>query len=268
MPTEKAHVDGYFYGGSLSGEVARCTGAQKCTALDGSGCSGTAPDGRPGPGADQRRGRPRGALRRRSGPDSVGFDALLRGDAGRPRPPGGSSPRGGRRGPDTSGLRTRAPRARGWNSTCWCTYASSASPSAKSSLAAVRPRSWRGCRTDDGRGWLHADASWAGRPEGLRLGLPVLAAVGTGVRDPSPSTGCGAAHCQDRLVACGRGRRSVCPKSTRSASALAGATRGREGRDARQLCSPCSWGQSGCLGGRDLVPHSPWSCPADEARLR
>ena len=39
--------------------------------------------------------------------------------------------------------------------------------------------------------------------------------------------------------------------------ALAEATRGREGRDARQLCSPCSWGQSGCLGGRDLVPHSP-----------
>ena len=28
--------------------------------------------------------------------------------------------------------------------------------------------------------------------------------------------------------------------------ALAGATRAPEGRDARQLCSPCSWGQSGC----------------------
>ena len=36
----------------------------------------------------------------------------------------------------------------GWNSTCWWTWASSASLSAKSSSAAVRPSSWRGWRTE------------------------------------------------------------------------------------------------------------------------
>ncbi len=104
MPTERAHVDGYFYGGRPSGEVG--PGAQKCTALDGSGCAGTAPDGRPGRVADQRRGRPRGALRRRSGPGSgrVRCVAPTAMPAAHARPVG-AAPRGGRRGPDTSGLR-------------------------------------------------------------------------------------------------------------------------------------------------------------------
>ena len=155
----------------------------------------------------------------------------------------------------------RAPRAPGWNSTCWCTYASSHRPRRR----AAWPRCGRGAGGAAARTTAEGGCTLTLRgravPRVYALACPCWRRSGPACAILLPPWAAG------RLIArIGLSRVDVGDdRSARSQldrpQALAGATRGREGRDARQLCSPCSWGQSGCLGGRDLVPHSPWCVP-------